>query len=51
MITYFKAKRMSKEKVPCKCLLIITPDSVVKAERKYYPHKHSWKNANMNKKI
>ena len=28
---------MSKEKVPCKCLSIITLDSVIKANKKYYP--------------
>ena len=28
---------MPKEKAPCKCLLIIMLDSVVKAKKKYYP--------------
>ena len=28
---------MPKEKVPCKCLSIIMIDSVVKANKKYYP--------------
>ena len=28
---------MPKEKAPCKCLLIIMLDSVIKAKKKYYP--------------
>ena len=28
---------MPKEKVPCKCLSIIMPDSVIESEEKYYP--------------
>ena len=28
---------MTKEKAPCKCLLIITVDSVIKAQKKYSP--------------
>ena len=28
---------MAKEKVPCKCLSIIIIDSVIKANKKYYP--------------
>ena len=28
---------MPKEKVPCKCLSIIMIDSVIKANKKYYP--------------
>ena len=28
---------MPPKKVPCKCLLIIMIDSVIKANRKYYP--------------
>ena len=28
---------MPKEKAPCKCLLIIMIDSVIKANKKYYP--------------
>ena len=28
---------MSKKKALCKCLLIITLDSVIKAKKKYYP--------------
>ena len=28
---------MPKEKAPCKCLSIIMIDSVIKANKKYYP--------------
>ena len=35
--TNFHNKKMSKEKVPCKCLLIIIIDSVIKANKKYCP--------------
>ena len=37
IITNFHDKKMPKEKAPCKCLLIIMIDSVVKANKKYYP--------------
>ena len=37
VITNFQGKKMTKEKAPCKCLLIIMIDSVVKAQKKYYP--------------
>ena len=30
---------MPKEKAPCKCLSIIMLDSVIKANKKYYPQK------------
>ena len=30
---------MPKEKAPCKCLSIIMIDSVIKANKKYYPQK------------
>ena len=30
-------KKISKEKLPCKCLSIIILDSVIKANKKYYP--------------
>ena len=30
-------KKMPKEKEPCKCLSIIMLDSVIKANKKYYP--------------
>ena len=33
----FRAKKISKEKSPCKCLSIIMLDSVIKAKKKYYP--------------
>ena len=37
IITNFHDKKMSIEKAPCKCLSIIMLDSVVKANKKYYP--------------
>ena len=37
IITNFHNKKMPKEKAPCKCLSIIMIDSVIKANRKYYP--------------
>ena len=37
IITNFHNKKMPKEKAPCKCLLIIIIDSVIKANKKYYP--------------
>ena len=37
MITNFHIKKMLKEKAPCKCLSIIMLDSVIKANKKYYP--------------
>ena len=37
VITNFQNKEMPKEKAPCKCLLITMLDSVVKANKKYYP--------------
>ena len=36
-ITNFYNKKMPKEKIPCKCLSIIMIDSVIKANKKYYP--------------
>ena len=39
VITNFHDKKMPKEKVPCKCLSIIMLDSVIKANKKYYPQK------------
>ena len=35
-ITNFQSKKIPKEKAPCKCLSIITLDSVIKAKKKYY---------------
>ena len=37
MITNFHNKKIPKEKGPCKCLSIIMIDSVIKANKKYYP--------------
>ena len=37
IITNFYNKKMPKEKAPCKCLSIIMLDSVIKANKKYYP--------------
>ena len=37
IITNFYNKKMPKEKAPCKCLSIIMIDSVIKANKKYYP--------------
>ena len=37
IITNFHKKDMPKEKAPCKCLSIIMIDSVIKANKKYYP--------------
>ena len=36
-ITNFHNKKMPKEKAPCKCLSIIMIDSIIKANKKYYP--------------
>ena len=37
MITNFRNKKMSTEKLPCKCLSVIMLDSFIKANKKYYP--------------
>ena len=37
MITSFQDKKMPKEKATCKCLSIIMLDSVIKANKMYYP--------------
>ena len=37
IITNFHNKRTPKEKASCKCLSIIMVDSVIKANKKYYP--------------
>ena len=37
IITSFCNEKMPKEKAPCKCLSIIMIDSVIKANKKYYP--------------
>ena len=37
IVTNFHNEKISKEKLPCKCLSIIILDSVIKANKKYYP--------------
>ena len=37
IITNFHNKKMPKEKAPCKSLSIITLDSVIESDEKYYP--------------
>ena len=37
MFTNFEGKKIHKEKGSCKCLSIIMLDSVIKANKKYYP--------------
>ena len=37
MITNFHNKKMPKEKAPCKCLSVIILDSIIKANKNYYP--------------
>ena len=37
IVTNFHNKKMPKEKASCKCLSIIMIDSVIKANKKYYP--------------
>ena len=37
MITNFHNKKMHKEKSPCKCSSIVMLDSVIRANKKYYP--------------
>ena len=37
VITNFHNKKMPKEKAPYKCLTIIMIDSIIKANKKYYP--------------
>ena len=39
LITNFHNKKIPKGKAPCKCLSIIMTDSVIKANKKYYPQK------------
>ena len=53
MITNFYNKKMPKEKAPCKCLTIIMLDSVIKANKKYYPQMllEEWKYVQENIKI
>ena len=37
IITNLRNKKMPKEKAPCKCLSTIMIDSIIKANKKYYP--------------
>ena len=37
MVANFHNKKIPKEKAPCKCLSITVIDSVVRANKKYYP--------------
>ena len=37
LITNFHNKKMPKEKSPCKCLLIIMLNSIIKGNKMYYP--------------
>ena len=37
MIKNFHNKKMPKEKSPCECLSVIMLDSVIRANKKYYP--------------
>ena len=37
IVTNFHNKKMPKEKSQCKCLSVIILDSVIKANKKYYP--------------
>ena len=38
MVVNFHNKKIPKEKLPCKCLSIIILNSVIKTNKKYYPH-------------
>ena len=40
MITSFHNKNIPKEKAPWKCLSIIMLDSVIEANKKYFPETH-----------
>ena len=40
MMTNFRNKKIPKKKAPCKCLSVIMLDSVIKANKKYYPQTH-----------
>ena len=37
IITNFQNKKMTKEKVPCKCRSILMLESVTESDEKYYP--------------
>ena len=49
MVSDFQNKKIPKEKAPCKCLLIIMLDSVIKVNKNIIL-KHFQKDANMYKK-
>ena len=51
LITNFHNKKMPKEKAPCKCLSIIMIDSVIKANKKYYPQTFLEERKYMQEKI
>ena len=53
MITNFYNTKMPKEKAPCKCLSVIMLDSVIKANKTYYPQTllEEWKRVQEKIKI
>ena len=51
IITIFHNKKMPKEKAPCKYLSIIMIDSVIKANKKYYPQTFLEECKNIQEKI
>ena len=51
IITNFHNKKMPKEKVPCKCLLIIMLDSVIESDEKYYPQTFLEERKNVQEKL
>ena len=51
IITNFHNNKIPKEKAPCKCLSIIVTDSVIKANKKYYPQTFSGECKYMQEKI
>ena len=50
-ITNFHKRKTPKEKIPCKCLSIIMMDSIIKANKKYYPQTLSEECKHIQKKI
>ena len=53
VITNFHNKKVPKEKAPCKCLSVIMLDSVIKANKTYYPQTllEEWKRVQEKIKI
>ena len=53
MITNFHNTKTPKEKAPCKCLSVIMLDSVIKANKTYYPQTllEEWKRVQEKIKI